>query len=376
MDFNNLNKQHKKGKLHAMERINAILDDNSFTKLNSIGEDCQGVIAGYGTVCGEKVYIYSQDFTVNGGTINRKNAREIVNVFKHAINEKKIIIGINDSGGAQIQDGVNALAGYGEILYYNTLASGYIPQIMIIAGPCAGGAVYSPGISDFIYIIENIGHMFVTGPHVIKNLTGEDCNENSFGGSEMHTKESGVAHFACKSESDCFSHVRDLCAILYYAINKKVKKISCTKREGNSLKNYIPLDGRKVYDIRPIIVSILDTNNFIEVHQNYATNAIVGFGLIAGNAVGIVGNQPLCMGGVLDISASVKIARFVRFCDAYDIPLVTLVDVPGFLPGLNQEKKGIIRHGAKMLYAYAEATIPQITIILRKAYGGLSLIHI
>lgn len=376
-----LDKQHQKGKLHAIERIRLLLDEGSFCEIGSsisskkMGDACEeklpydGVITGYGTILGHMVYIYSQDFTVNGGTLGLKHGRKIKNIIEHAITQRCPVIGINDSGGARIQEGVNALAGYGEVFLENTRASGYIPQITIIAGPCAGGAVYSPGITDFIFVIDKISKMFVTGPDVVASVTGQKCTAEELGGANIHACKTGVAHFYSKDEYECFQNVKNLVNLLSSALEvnnstpQYVEKIT-------HIDNIVPKEQRKIYDIRKVIYEIFDSNSFLEVQKEFAPNLVVGFAKLSGIVVGIVANQPAYLGGILDTDSSNKGARFIRYCDAYDIPLITLVDVPGFMPGTTQEYAGIIRHGAKLLYAYSEATTIKITTILRKAYGG------
>ncbi len=384
-----LEKQHAKGKLHAIERITSLLDHNSFREIQSGVTNLEetfgikpgqfpydGVITGYGSIGGKKVFIYSEDFTVIGGTLGKQHGYKIANVIKLAIQNRCPIIGINDSGGARIQEGVNALAGYGEIFYYNTLASGYIPQISIIAGNCAGGAVYSPGITDFIFVIDNISQMYVTGPKVIKSVTNEDITAEELGGAAVHAQRSGVAHFYCKNEQSCYKKVRKLLDIIpqYYG-EPKSNMSDFSGYETNSVFQYemnsiIPAERNRAYNIKDVIKLLSDPNTFVEVMRDFAKNIVVGFARIKGITVGYVANQPNYAAGALDCDASDKGARFIRYCDAYNIPLITLTDVPGFLPGSGQERKGIIRHGAKLLYAYSEATTTKLNVILRKAYGG------
>jgi len=381
----NLEKQHIKGKLHAIERIKMLLDENSFCEIGSgitnygshTGKDekklpYDGVITGYGTILGRTVFVYAQDFSVNGGTLGLRHGKKIAHIIELAIKKRCPVIGINDSGGARIQEGVNALAGYGDVFYYNTLASGYIPQISIIAGPCAGGAVYSPGITDFIFVIENISKMFVTGPEVVKHIMGQSCTAEELGGARVHAEKSGVAHFYHKTEKSCFEDVRRLIKYLpNYEEQEKAKEGILSKKVSlNNIDSIIPKESKKAYDVRKIITELVDDDSFFEIEESHARNLITGFAKLNNITVGIVASQPAFLGGALDCDSSDKGARFVRFCDAYDIPLITLVDVPGFLPGLVQENAGIIRHGAKLLYAYAEATTIKLTVILRKAYGG------
>lgn len=388
----NMEKQHKLGKLHALERICQLLDEDSFREIGSCitnQEDAfnikkgqfpyDGVITGYGTIGGQKVMIYSQDFTVIGGTLGKQHGFKIANTIKLAIENRCPIIGINDSGGARIQEGVNALAGYGEIFYYNTLASGYIPQISIIAGNCAGGAVYSPGITDYIFVIDEISKMFVTGPAVIKAVTNEDITAEALGGSKVHAGTSGVAHFCMESEKECLQNVRKLISLIPpcyqegYLHNAKGQSVSPYTQNvafNEDLSSIIPEKANQSYDIHNVIDGIVDKDSFLEIQSDFAKNVVIGLGKIKGFTVGIVSNQPNFMAGVLDCDSSDKAARFIRYCDSYNIPIVTLTDVPGFLPGKDQEYKGIIRHGAKLLFAYSEATTVKINIILRKAYGG------
>lgn len=384
-----LEKQHAKGKLHAIERIESLLDPDSFYE---IGQDItnikndfglaegslpyDGVIVGSGRIYGQKVYVYSQDFTVLGGTLGRNHGLKIANAIKAALKEKCPIIGINDSGGARIQEGIDALSGYGEIFYYNTLASGVIPQIAIIAGPCAGGAVYSPGIMDFIFTIDDISTMFVTGPKVIKSVTNEEVSANDLGGAGVHMERSGVAHFRCKNEVECYKQVRQLVDMIPHSRPKLGTKIKIytdeqeQKQRQETMKTILPDNPSKSYDMKEVINLLVDSDSFLEIQENYAKNIVIGFAYMAGNTVGIVASQPQCMAGVLDCNSSDKAARFIRYCDSFDIPIITLTDVPGFLPGTDQEYKGIIRHGAKLLYAYSEATSIKLNVIIRKAYGG------
>ena len=391
MSTYNMEKQHKLGKLHALERICMLLDEDSFREIGSNITNLEdafnikkgqfpydGVITGYGTIGGQKVVIYSEDFTVIGGTLGKQHGFKIANAIKMAIESRCPVIGINDSGGARIQEGVNALAGYGEIFYYNTMASGYIPQISIIAGNCAGGAVYSPGITDFIFVIDEISQMFVTGPKVIKSVTNEDITAKELGGANVHASKSGVAHFHMPNEKECFRRVKELISIIppcyedgYLHTNRPaLPKYNENVTFNEDLANIIPKESNHSYDIHDVINGIVDTDSFIEVQEEFARNVVVGFGRIKGVVIGIIADQPKFMAGVLDCDSSDKAARFIRYCDAFNIPILTLTDVPGFLPGKDQEYKGIIRHGAKLLYAYSEATTIKINVILRKAYGG------
>jgi len=382
----NYEKQHKKGKYHAIERIYKLVDENSFFEIGSqITHDSKdfgmdklsipydGVITGFGTICGRKVGIYSQDFTILGGSLGKKHGEKIANIIKMCIQIKCPVIGINDSGGARIQEGVHSLAGYGEIFYYNTKASGYIPQISIIAGPCAGGAVYSSGLTDFVFVIDGISNMFVTGPKVVKSVTCENVSAEQLGGAEMHSTVSGVAHFRSKNEDECYKQVKNLLNVIphYYGDkdNETLYK-SYFFKDITSIVNRLPEKRNRTYDMKQILTDILDDNSFLEVQSEFAKNAIIGFGKLSNITTGVIANQPLHLAGVLDSDASDKISRFIRYCDSYDVPLVTFTDVPGFLPGLKQETMGIIRHGAKMLFAYSEASVPKINIIVRKAYGG------
>ena len=381
----NIEKQHAKGKLHAIERIDHLVDKGSFNEIGfEITHDCKqfgmekksapydGVITGFGTIHGKPVALYSQDFTIIGGSLGKMHGEKIGNLIQSAIEIGCPIIGINDSGGARIQEGVQALAGYGKIFYHNTKASGYVPQISIIAGPCAGGAVYSPGLTDFIYVIDEISNMFVTGPKVVKQALFEDVTAEQLGGARMHATKSGVAHFRAESEVMCYHSVRELLALIPHCAADGPQPIQehYVRKNQSRANRIIPDQAKAAYDINSLIDLISDRGTFIEVMAEYAPNMVVGFARLSGAVVGIVANQPKVMGGVIDCDASDKTARFVRYCDAFTIPLVTLVDVPGFMPGLDQETKGIIRHGAKMLYAYSEASVPKITVIARKAFGG------
>lgn len=383
---NQLERQHEKGKLNAVERINLLLDKNSFLEIGGgiegyyvdIHGDTgkvpyDGVITGYGTVNGQTVYVYSQDFSVFGGTLALKHGHKIAHIIEQAIRARCPIVGIYDSGGARIQEGVNALAGCGEMLYYNTLASGYIPQISVVVGPCAGASAYSPGITDFVFIVDKIGHLFVTGSEVVKRVTGEDCTLAELGGAAVHARISGVAHFFHAAEGECFRDVRQLISILPPSAdrqNLKNEDNKYVKKSFSKINNIIPQDGKRPYDIKRIINELVDEDSFIEVHKSFAISMVIGFGRLCGITIGIVANQPQFYAGTIECDSSDKAARFVRFCDAYDIPIITLVDTPGYMPGIQQESKGIVRHGAKLLYAYAEATTTKITVILRKAYGG------
>ena len=330
-----------------------------------------GVVTGYGTINGRLIFVYSQDFTVFGGSLSEAHAEKICKLMDHAIKVGAPLIGINDSGGARIQEGVNSLAGYGEIFYRNTLASGVVPQISVILGPCAGGAVYSPALTDFVFVVDNISKMFITGPEVVKTVLGEEISMEDLGGARVQAETAGNAHFFSNSELECFDQIRKLVSYLPDSSRNKAAIIEQKKpKHSYRIDELIPKDSKIPFDVRDIVRSLVDESEFLEVQELFAPNAITGFARINGETVGIVGNQALVLAGVLDIDASDKIARFIRFCDAFSIPLVTLVDIPGYLPGSDQEHAGVIRHGAKVLYAYSEASVPKITVILRKAYGG------
>jgi len=379
-----ISKQKAGGKLTARERIAALLDPGSFHEYDMFVEhNCKdfgmhekelaadGVITGSGTIGGRLVCIYAQDFTVAGGSLGLMHARKITKIMDHAMKMGIPVIGINDSGGARIQEGVNSLAGYGEIFYRNTVASGIIPQLSVILGPCAGGAVYSPALTDFVFVVDQISKMFITGPEVVKTVLGEEISMEELGGARVQTEIAGNAHFFARSEPECFDQIRRLIGFLPDS-NRQRSLVVDTKApaEEYKIENLIPKDSKVPFDMRDIVRALVDGSEFFEIQERFAPNAIIGFSRINGEAVGIVGNQALVLAGVLDIDASDKIARFVRFCDSFNIPLLTLVDVPGYLPGSDQEHGGVIRHGAKVLYAYSEATVPKVTLILRKAYGG------
>ena len=339
--------------------------------------DGDSVVTGWGRVGGRTVFGYAQDFTVLGGSLSQIAAQKISKVMDYAMKVGAPVVGINDSGGARIQEGIDSLAGYGEIFRRNTLASGVVPQITIIAGPSAGGAVYSPAMTDFIFMVEAIGQMYITGPDVVRSVTGEDVTHEDLGGAEMHAMTSGVAHWAVSDEHECYAQVRRLIGFLPSNNASSPPVIVCEdpiNRRSDRLASVIPEDPNMPYDVLDIVEELVDGGDFMQVHADFARNIVVGFGRMAGSTVGIVANQPNEIAGVLDIDASDKGARFVRFCDAFNIPIITLVDVPGFMPGTAQEQGGIIRHGAKMLYAYSEATVPKITVILRKAYGGAYIV--
>jgi propionyl-CoA carboxylase beta chain len=379
-----LDAQHKRGKLSARERLDLLLDKGSFVELdrfvtsraNGSGDEKilgDGVVTGYGLIHGRPVYVFSQDFTVFGGSLAEAHAEKIVKIMDLALKTGAPIIGLNDSGGARIQEGVVSLAGYADIFLRNTLASGVIPQISAILGPCAGGAVYSPAITDFIYMVRGTSYMFVTGPNVVKTVTHENIDMEGLGGADVHASVSGVSHFAHDSELECLSSVRQLFTYLPQN-NKEDPPERPTEdpfdRADEDLLSIVPEEPARPYDMHDVIGRVIDDGAFYEVHRDYAQNIIVGFAHLGGHAVGIVANQPAVLAGVLDINSSLKGARFVRFCDAFNIPLVVFEDVPGFLPGVAQEHGGIIKHGAKLLYAFCEATVPRLTVITRKAYGG------
>lgn len=380
-----IEQQHAKGKLTARERIQLLMDEGSFEELGKFvmhrckdfGLDKEyylgdGVVTGYGTVSGRLVYVFSQDFTVFGGSLSETHAEKIVKLMELAMKNGAPVIGLNDSGGARIQEGVVSLGGYADIFYRNTLASGVIPQISAIMGPCAGGAVYSPAITDFILMVENTSFMFVTGPNVVKTVTHEDVTSEELGGATTHSTKSGITHFACANELECIQYIKKLLSYMPQNCEEEAPRLPYTS--GNEsrpqLNNIVPANPNQPYDMREVIDGIVDDASFFEVHKNFAENIVVGFARLAGRSVGVVGNQPASLAGVLDIDASVKAARFVRFCDSFNIPLLVLEDVPGFLPGTDQEWNAIITNGAKLLYAFSEATVPRVTVITRKAYGG------
>jgi len=393
----NLEKQHAKGKLHAIERINALVDKDSFMEIyaaarhqcTNFGMDKKdipydGVITGFGTINGRKVAIYSQDFTVQGGSLGKVHGEKIAELIEKAIEFKCPVIGVNDSGGARIQEGVDALCGYGEIFKQNVRASGVIPQISVIVGPCAGGAVYSPGLTDFIFTVDKISEMYITGPKVVKQVMFMDISSEDLGGAAIHAQKSGVAHYRAQNEKECFEKVKELLNYIPHYYGDKSPFAEKTEKAGlfakkdftfsskklKDIQNVLPESSTKGYDIKAVIENVIDDGTFYEIMPEFAANAVVGFGKIEGKTVGIVGDNPGFFGGVLNCDASDKISRFVRYCDCYDIPLLTFVDVPGFIPGPQEEQKGIIRHGAKLLYAYSEASVPKVTVITRKAYGG------
>jgi propionyl-CoA carboxylase beta chain len=379
-------RQHQEGKLSARERIELLLDENSFEELDKLvthrchdfGMEEQsvpgdGFITGYGRIAGRLAYVFAQDFTVLGGSLSEANARKICKIMDLALKTGAPVIGLNDSGGARIQEGVLSLAGYAEIFLRNTLASGVIPQISAIMGPCAGGAVYSPAITDFIFMVDRTSYMFITGPDVIKTVTHEDVTKEKLGGSMTHNSVSGVGHFMAADDAECLQMIRELLSYLPQNNREDPPRRPSNDPSGRmdpALDSLVPAESSLPYDIKDVIRRVVDDGEFFEVHQHWARNLVIGLARLEGRPVGVVANQPAYLAGCLDINSSVKGARFVRFCDAFNIPLLTFVDVPGFLPGTEQEFGGIIRHGAKLLYAFAEATVPKVTVITRKAYGG------
>lgn len=378
--------QHKKGKLTARERVALLMDEGSFEEIGKLvthrssefGLEKQkylgdGVVTGYGTISGRLVYVFSQDFTVFGGSLSETHAEKIVKIMDLAMQNGAPVIGLNDSGGARIQEGVVSLGGYADIFYRNTLASGVIPQLSAIMGPCAGGAVYSPAITDFIMMVENTSYMFVTGPNVVKTVTHENVTSEELGGASAHSVKSGVTHFSCANEVQCINDLKTLLSYIPQNCEETAPVYDYEPKEDESrpaLNDLIPENPNQPYDIREVIEGVIDGDSFFEVHKNFAENIVVGFARLGGRSIGIVGNQPAVLAGVLDNDASTKAARFVRFCDAFNVPLLVFEDVPGFLPGTDQEWNGIISNGAKLLYAFCEATVPRITVITRKAYGG------
>ena len=382
-----LEKQHAKGKLHAIERINALCDKDSFNEIYSgARHNCtsfgmekkeipyDGVITGFGKINGKKIAVYAQDFTVQGGSLGKVHGQKIAELIDMAIKAKCPVIGVNDSGGARIQEGVDALCGYGDLFYQNVRASGAVPQISIIAGPCAGGAVYSPGLTDFIFAIDSISQMFITGPKVVKSVMFMDISAEDLGGASIHSQKSGVAHYRCTSEKECYEKVRRLLDYIPHYYGEEIvadpKFKFDEKKNAKKIGEIIPEESKKPYNMHDVINCVVDEDSFFEVMEEFAICAITGFAKIEGKSVGIIANNPGGMGGILNCDASDKIARFVRYCDAYNVPLVNFVDVPGFIPGPQEEQKGIIRHGAKVIYAYSEATVPKVTVITRKSYGG------
>jgi len=378
--------QHAKGKMTARERIDALLDKGTFRELDAFVTHrthdfdmdkkkylSDSVVTGWGQIEGRPVYVFSQDFTVFGGSLGEVHSEKICKVMDLAVKNGTPVVGLNDSGGARIQEGVVSLGAYADIFLRNTLASGVVPQVSAIMGPCAGGAVYSPALTDFIFMVKKTSHMFITGPDVVKAVTHEEVSMDHLGGANLHASKSGVAHMACEDEHDCIEAIRTLMTYLP-SNNMEDPPYKDTGDDPNrreaSLDTVIPDDSRKAYDMHDVVTKIVDNGDFFEVHPQYASNILCGFARLGGHVVGVVANQPLIFAGVLDIHASIKGARFVRFCDAFNIPLVTFEDVPGFMPGVDQEHGGIILHGAKLLYAYCEATVPKLTVITRKAYGG------
>jgi len=380
-----IDSQHKKGKLTARERIHFLMDDGSFEEIGMLvthrstdfGMEREkylgdGVITGYGTINGKLTYVFSQDFTVFGGSLSETHAEKICKLMDMAMKNGAPLIGLNDSGGARIQEGVVSLGGYADIFYKNVQASGVIPQLSAIMGPCAGGAVYSPAITDFILMVENTSYMFVTGPNVVKTVTHEEVTSEELGGANTHATKSGVTHFACANEIEAINHVKKLLSYMPQNCEEMAEALpyEATDESRLELNTFMPENASQPYDIREIISSVADADSFLEVHKDFAENIVVGFARLAGRSIGIVANQPAYLAGVLDSNSSTKAARFVRFCDCFNIPLLVFEDVPGFLPGTDQEWNGIITNGAKLLYAFSEATVPRITVITRKAYGG------
>lgn len=379
-----IKKQISMGKMTARERVVRLLDKNSFHEYDLFVEHeardfdmdkkvlhGDGVITGTGTINGSSICIYAQDFTVAGGSLGLMHARKITKIMDHALKMRVPLIGINDSGGARIQEGVNSLAGYGEIFFRNTLASGVIPQISVILGPCAGGAVYSPALTDFVFVVDKISKMFITGPEVIKTVLGEDISMEDLGGAKVHCEITGNAHFYAQSEDECIEQIKKLVSFIPWNNAKKADVFVMKKPKSEfKIDDIVPNDPKQPYDVRNVIKAICDGSDFFEIQELWARNIVIGFGRINGDTIGFVANQPLVLAGVLDVDSSDKGARFIRYCDAFNIPIVTFVDVPGYLPGVDQEHAGVIRHGAKLLYAYSEATVAKITVILRKAYGG------
>jgi propionyl-CoA carboxylase beta chain len=381
-----IRKQHEKGKLTARERIDLLMDKGSFEEIDAFvthrssafGLEDQkflgdGVVTGFGKIDGRPVYLFSQDFTVFGGSLSETHAEKICKIMDLAMKNGVPVIGLNDSGGARIQEGVSSLGGYAEVFWRNSMASGVVPQISAIMGPCAGGAVYSPALTDFVYMVKNTSYMFVTGPNVVKTVTHEEVSSEDLGGASAHGTKSGVAHFTAENDADCLKEIRKLISYIPQNCEERTPRQPSAEPDtakAAGLDEIVPLNPNKPYNIKDVIQGVMDKDSFYEVHENYADNMVVGFARLDGRSVGIVANQPLSLAGVLDIDASVKGARFVRFCDAFNIPLVVFEDVPGFLPGTDQEWGGIIKHGAKLLYAFCEATVPKMTVITRKAYGG------
>jgi methylmalonyl-CoA decarboxylase subunit alpha len=379
-----IEKQKAMGKRTARERIMSLLDADSFNEYDLFVEHdardfdmdkkslpSDGVIIGTGTIYGAPVAIFAQDFTVAGGSLGLMHSRKITKIMDHALKMRMPLIGINDSGGARIQEGVNSLAGYGEIFFRNTLSSGVIPQISVILGPCAGGAVYSPALTDFVFVVDNISKMFITGPEVIKTVLGEEISMEDLGGARVHSEVTGNAHFFSLSEDECFDQIKKLITFIPWNNSRKARAFEpANPKPEYNIEKIVPEDPTLPYDVKDVIRAITDNSDFFEIQELYAKNIVIGFGRMGGKTIGFVANQPLEMAGVLDVDSSDKAARFIRYCDAFNIPIITLVDLPGYLPGVDQEHAGVIRHGAKVLYAYSEATVPKLTVILRKAYGG------
>jgi acetyl-CoA carboxylase carboxyltransferase component len=379
-----IEKQKAMGKRTARERIIALLDENSFNEYDLFVEHdardfdmdkkslpSDGVIIGSGTIYGAPVAIFAQDFTVAGGSLGLMHSRKITKIMDHALKMRIPLIGINDSGGARIQEGVNSLAGYGEIFFRNTISSGVIPQISVILGPCAGGAVYSPALTDFVFVVDQISKMFITGPEVIKSVLGEEISMEDLGGARVHSEITGNAHFFALSEEECFEQIKKLISFIPWNNSQKAKTFDVGMPNPEfKIDKIVPDDPTLPYDVKNVIRAVVDNSDFFEIQEHYAKNIVIGFGRLGGRTAGFVANQPLEMAGVLDVDSSDKAARFIRYCDAFNIPLITFVDLPGYLPGVDQEHAGVIRHGAKVLYSYSEATVPKLTVILRKAYGG------
>ncbi len=382
--------QHAKGKLTARERIELLLDEGSFREVEPLRRHratgfgleakkpyTDGVITGWGTVHGRTVFVYAHDFRIFGGALGEAHATKIHKIMDMAIAAGAPLVSLNDGAGARIQEGVSALAGYGGIFQRNTKASGVIPQISVMLGPCAGGAAYSPALTDFVFMVRETSQMFITGPDVVRAVTGEEITQNGLGGADVHAETSGVCHFAYDDEQTCLEEVRYLLSLLPSNNRENPPSVACedpADRSGDALLDVVPADGNRPYDMRTVIEELVDDGEFLEVHERWATNIIVALARMDGEVVGLVANQPQSLAGVLDIEASEKAARFVQMCDAFNIPIVTLLDVPGFLPGVDQEHGGIIRHGAKLLYAYCNATVPRVSVVLRKAYGGAYIV--
>ncbi len=379
-----IEKQKSQGKLTARERIDLLLDKGSFNEYDLFAQheardfgmidqvlNGDGVVIGTGTVDGKPVCVFAQDFTVSGGSLGFMHAKKITKIMDVAMKMRVPLVGINDSGGARIQEGVSALAGYGEIFFRNTQASGYIPQISVILGPCAGGAVYSPALTDYVFVVDKVSKMFITGPEVIKTVLGEEISMEDLGGARVHSEITGNAHFFAESENECFGQIRKLLSFIPHNNDGQKERDNVVEPTLNiNINEIVPVDPTKPYDVREVIKSVIDNSDFVEVQEKFAQNIVVGFGKVEGKTVGFIANQPYYLAGVLDVDSSDKAARFIRYCDAFNIPIVTFVDLPGYLPGVDQEHAGVIRHGAKVLYAYSEASVPKITIVLRKAYGG------